>query len=407
VSTPTRIREVRVSLVWFERWGDVWSSANPALLEFLRTSDGYQKEFDDAIQETVIAPLNGQPIPESRLQPTGLTPPWPIKQPKSKQYPHWFWVFYLGKEPQNVTGQLALSKLAPLHTGFNAKIKAQSKWLSLIADDFIYPHGIGLVVMVVLKLDAGDFPSGGVQSGVAMRSVLQACNDELYDVTWNGKQPVAQRIPELADALLEDLHNRVLGPLAKHGERSKLPFITSGVVRGDTDSIATAPPEYGDVHRLLEGMSSLRKTWDKDKLAPMKDARLRVRRSAPDGDLLYHTSRGRTVWFPSSFTERRPFIRSGGCYHRNLALLQLQAEALLQVLAARRELINSQAKAPAFLEQMAKDAAHQLTLLYCSTDETYQSSSVRAYIDETPSQKKLLEDALADFGMDKLKYTPR
>ena len=412
---PTRIREVRISLVWFERWGDVWSSANPALLEFLRTSDGYQKEFDAAIQETVIAPLNGQPIPESRLQPTGLTPPWPIKplksknltQPKAKNYPHWFWVFYLGKQPQNVTGQLALSKLAPFHSGLNARIKPQSKWLSLIADGFIYPHGTGLILTVVLKLDSGDFPSGGVQTPVAMRSVLEACNDELYDVTWDGKQPVAQRLPELTDELLDDLHNRVLGPLAKPGERSTLPFVASGVVRGDTDLIATAPLEYGDVHQLLEGMSSLHKTWDTDTLAPMKDALLRVRRSAANGDLLYHTGRGRTVWFPSSFTKHGPFIRSAGCYHRNLTFLHLQAEALLQVLAARSDLIKNKAKVPPFLEQMAKDAAQQLSLLYGSTDETYQSSSVRAYLDETRSQKKLLDDALTDFGMDKLKYTPQ
>jgi hypothetical protein len=408
VSTLTRIRKVRVSFVWFERWGDVWSSVNPLLKEFLRTGDGYQKEFDDAIKETVIAPLNGQEIPDSRLESTALTPPWPVKQqPNSKKYPHWFWMFYLGKAPQNVTGQLALSKLAPFHVGFSAKIKPQSKWISLIADGFVYPHGVGLVLTVVLKLDTGDFPSGGVQTGVAMRSILHACNDELYDVTWNGKQPVAQRLPELTDALLDDLHNRMLGPGAKLGERSKLPFTTCGVVRGDTDLIATAPPENGDVHRMLQGTSSLRKTWDKDKLAPMKDALLRVRRSAPEGDLLYHTSRGRTVWFPSSFTEQRSFIRSAGCYHRNLTLLNLQAEALLQALAARSDLLKNKARVPPFLEQMAKDGAQQLSLLYGSTDETYQSSSVRAYLDETPSQKKLVDDALADFGMDKLKYIPR
>jgi hypothetical protein len=246
-----------------------------------------------------------------------------------------------------------------------------------------------------------------VQTGVAMRSVLHACNDEPYDVTWNGRPPVAQQLPELTVALLDDLHDRVLGPAAKPGERSKLPFTASGVVRGDTDLIATAPPENGDVHRLLQGMSSLRKSWDKDKLAPMKEALLRVRRSAPDGDLLYHTSRGRAVWFPSSFTEQRSFIRSSGCYHRNLTLLVLQAEALLQLLAARRDLVKNKAKVPPFLEQMAKDAAQQLSLLYGSTDETYQSSSVRAYLDETSSQKKLLDDALAGFGMDKLKYKPQ
>ena len=408
MSTPTRIREIRVSFVWFERWGDIWSPVNATVKEFLRTGDGYQKEFDDAIKETVIGPLNGQEIPDSRLGPSGLTPPWPIKQQaSSKKYPHWFWVFYLGKAPQNVSGQLALSKLAPFHVGFDAKVKPRSKWISVIADGFVYPHGTGLVLTVVVKLDSGDFPSSGVQTGVAMRNILQACNTELYDVTWNGKKTVEQRLPELTDALLDDLHNRMVGPGAHLGERSKLPFTTSGVVRGDTDLIGTAPPEQGDVHKMLQGASNLHKNWDKDKLTPMKDAALRVRRSAPDGDLLYHTSRGRTVWFPSSFTERKSFIRSAGCYHRNLTLLHLQAEALLQVLAARSDLLKNKADVPPFLEQMAKDAARELSLLYGSTDETYQSSSVRAYLDETPSQKKLVDDALADLGMEKLKYVPR
>lgn len=408
MSTPTRIREVRVSFVWFEQWGDVWSSASLTLKEFLRTGDGYQKEFDDAIKETVIDPLNGQQIPDSRLEPTALTPPWPIKQqPTSKKYPHWFWVFYLGKEPRNVTGRLALCKLAPFHVGFDAKIKPQSKWIGAIADGFVYPHGVGLVLTVVLRLETGNFPAGGVQTGVAMRSILDACNNELYDLTWNGKQPVSQRIPELADALLDDLHNRMLGPGSNLGERSKLPFTISGVVRGDTDLIVTSPPENGDVHRMLQGASTLRKSWGNDKLTAMKDALLRVRHTAPAGDLLYHTGRGRTVWFPSSFTEQRSFVRSAGCYHRNLTMLHLQTEALLQVLAVRSDLVKNKAKVPPFLEQMAKDGAQQLSLLYGSTDETYQSSSVRAYLDETASQKKLVEDTLADFGMEKLKYVQR
>lgn len=77
------------------------------------------------------------------------------------------------------------------------------------------------------------------------------------------------------------------------------------------------------------------------------------------------------------------------------------------MLAASSDLLKNKAKVPPFLAQMAKDGAQQLSLLYGSTDETYQSSSVRAYLDETPSQKKLVDDALADFGMEKLKYTPR
>jgi hypothetical protein len=400
VSTQTRIREARVSFVWFERWGDIWGSTKPIAMEFLRSADGYTKEFDQAIKDTVTGPLADQEIPAARLEPDALTPPWPVQS----DYPHWFWIRYLGKAPQNVDGQLALSKLAPFHAGFPASIKPQSKWIGIIADGFVYPHGIGLVLTLILTLDRDQWPSGGVQSGVAARSALQAYNDELYNVAWNGGEPVTQRFSELADALLDHLHDQVLGPGTKAGERTRTPFVLSAVVRGDTDSIAKPPPEFGDVHRMLQAISSLRKTWENDKLTPLKDALLRVRRSAPEGDLLYHTSRGRAVWFPSSFAEKRPFIRSSGCYHSNLALLHLQTEALLQALAVRRDLLDKGVKVPDLLIQIAKDAVQQLSSLYSSDDSSYQSSSVRVYLDDTPSQKQLVNTTLGNYGLDALKY---
>lgn len=201
----TRIREVRLSFVRFERWGDIWSAANPIALELLRSADGYTKEFDQAIQDTVIGPLNDQPIPPSRLEPTALTPPWPITKPK---YSHWFWVYYLGKNPENVDGQLALAKLAPFHTGFTATIKPHSKWIGAIADGFIYPYGVGLILTLVAYLDRDT--KGGLQSGLAMSKLLEASSEELYDITWNGAPPIAKKVPELADALLDRLRAQAI-----------------------------------------------------------------------------------------------------------------------------------------------------------------------------------------------------
>jgi hypothetical protein len=76
-----------------------------------------------------------------------------------------------------------------------------------------------------------------------------------------------------------------------------------------------------------------------------------------------------------------------GCYHRNLGLLHWQAEALLQALAARRDLLDKDVKVPDLLAQIAKDAVQQLSNLYSSGDTSYRSSSVRAYLDESPGQK--------------------
>ncbi len=403
MSTQTRIRETRISFIWFERLGDIWSSPSTIAMTFLRSADGYAKELDKAIKDTVSRPLADPEIQAPRLKAETLSLPWQVKQSKD---PHWFWIHYLGKDPKNVDGQWALNKLTPFHTRFPISIKPHSKWIGIIADGFVYPHGIGLVLTLVLRFDRDPWPPGGVQSGDAARSALQAYYDELYKIAWNGGESVSRRFSELTDALLDHLHDQVLGSGANPGERTKIPFVLAAVVRGDTDSIAKPPPEFGDVHRMLQGMSGLRKTWENDKLSPLQEAHLRVRRSAPDGDLLYHTSRGRAVWFPSSFTEKRAYIRSSGCYHRNLTLLHLQTEALLQALAVRRALLDKGVKVPDLLAQIAKDGAQQLSSMYRSDDASYRSSSVRAYLDETPSEKKLVNNTLESYGLEALKYEP-
>ncbi len=390
-----RIREVRVSFVWFERWGDIWSAAAPIQMEFLRSAGGFAKEFDQRKQD-----------------PTSLTPPWPLKAP---QYQHWFWYFYLGRDPKNLTGALALRKLTPLRAAIPAKIRAQNKWIAVMADGFIYPHCIALVPTLRLFFDREDWPQEGLQTGLAMQNVWLASNEELYEVTWNGAKAAPAPLSGVVDTLLDHLRERVLGEGAAAGERTKLPFSVTSVVRGDTESIQSKPPDQGDVHRLLQGLCSLRKSWKDDKLAPLKvrirdgddGALLRVRGSAPDGHLLYHTDRGRAVWFPASFTAKGAFERSAGCYHRNLTLLHLQTEALLHALAARRDLLDSGAKVPELVDRIAKDAALLLSDIYSSGDETYRSSSARAYLDEMPSRKKLVNDALAEYKKDALKYEPR
>lgn len=404
MSIPTRMQEVRISLVWFERWGDIWSAANPIAMEFLRTADAYQKKFDEVVQQTVLGPLDGKPIPESMLEATALTPPWPIRQSK---HPQKFWIRYLGKNPENVDGQLALSKVAPFHIGFPVTIKPGRKTIGLIADGFIYPHGAGLILTLVLFLDRGTNPSGGVQPSTALDSALQAYNQEQFTVTRNGGEPAPQKIVELKDNLFDYLREQVLGPGAKRGERSPEPLVAAAVIRGETDFLDAPPREGGDEHQMLQGLSTMRSTG-----APTeyKRALLRVRDSAPKGDLLYHTSTGRVVWFPSSFADNRPFIRSSGCYHHNLTLVHLQAEAMLRVLTTRKELLGKKATVPTMLEQLAQDAALQLSNLYKSDKQdnaTYYTSSVRAYLDDQPQEKKLVNDALKSFAMPELKYEPQ
>ena len=178
----TRIREVRLSLVWFERWNGV-DFKQPFALDCLRTVDGYSAEFDSALKDTVLGPQAGQEIPAARLEPEALTPPWPVK---GKRHKHWFWIYYLGKEPELLDGRFAFTKLTPFHTGFPADYKAKSQGLRLIADGYLYPHGIGLVLTLVLDLDHKPWPTGGVQTGVAAGQLIQSYYEEMFQVSWQG-----------------------------------------------------------------------------------------------------------------------------------------------------------------------------------------------------------------------------
>jgi hypothetical protein len=398
----TRIREVRVSFIWFERWGDIWSSANPISMEFLRSPAAYSQEFGQMIEETVKALADGKEVPAARLEATGLTPPWPFKNLK---YPQWFWVFYLGgKRPEQVDGASALRMVVPFRTGFPATIRAQRKAVALITDGFIYPHGIGLVLALRLFFDRAVWPKEGVQTSVAMRMALAASKEDLYNVAWNGTTQNSENLSSLADSLLNHLRGRVLGPGMTAAARTQIPFSVASVVRGDTDSIDNLPQENGDIHHLLNGLCTFSKSWDDDTPDLFRLALLRIRHRAPNGHLLYHTSRGRAVWFPASFTKTGTFNRAAGCFHRNLTMLHLETEALIEALTTRRDLLSKGAKLPDLLEQLATDAAEHLSTLYSSSDETYQSSSARTFLDETPSHKKLVNDTLTSYKKDTLKY---
>ena len=158
---------------------------------------------------------------------------------------------------------------------------------------------------------------------------------------------------------------------------------------------------------MLQAMSSLRKNWATQGLEPYANSCLRLRRSASPADLLYHTDRGRVVWFPSSFTLKKPFIRSSGCYHGNLTLLHLQTEALLQCVALRKDYVDRGA-VPEEATQLATYSVDAISNLYSSDDSSYRSSSVRAYLDETHSQKTMVESAMSDLktAQKELKYQP-
>ncbi len=382
---PTRIREVRITLAWFERLTGIWRAGAPVAMSFLQTPEAYAKQF-----ESVTAGGRGDT----------LTLPWPLE---SSQYRHWFWTYYLQRAPQTISGAEAFRQLVPLRSGFDCKMGCEKPWVSAIADAFYYPHGIGLVVTVKLFLDSDIWPKTGVSLETAVQKSIESWSDYQYNLTWASGPPLRGTMDLASRELMRHVRERVMAPQCPEGAGDPKPFSIAAVVRGNFDRPDQAPAAGGDLHEAMQGLCILRTPWQKVNLYPLKDAALRIRRSIPKGHFLYHSDRGRALWFPSYFAENaKARNRSIGCYQRNLTLLHLQTMSLIDVLRSQTDLAAAGGeKSPAMLAGMAAEAAQQLSALYASTQSTYRSSSPRAYIDEHPEIKTLVENALGR----KLTYT--
>ncbi len=400
------IRELRLSFTWFERWGDIWSGGKPIAMDFLRSASEYAKEFDRMMSETVQKVDAAEPVDASRLTATALNPPWPYTTP---QYRHWFWRYFLRVEPGGLSGNDAFQNLVPFQTRFPARIRSAKGWIRILTDGFVYPHGTGLAVTLRLYFDRGAWPIQGIALEEAVQNAVEAFTREVYEGTREDGSGTSGKtfkgnVDTLANILLDQLRTRVLGSMAPSGVRTARPFSVASVIRGDTNLIRTPPVEGGDVHVALQALGNLRDNWQNDNPEPFATSLLRRRQSAPKGHLLYRTSQGRTVWFPASFTSTERFCRKVGCYHRNLSLLHLQTEALIQALAARADMLARKNAVPEELKAICKLAATGLQTIYASEVDTYRSSSPRKYIDENPAVKRLVNDARKDFGLDALKY---
>ena len=73
--------------------------------------------------------------------------------------------------------------------------------------------------------------------------------------------------------------------------------------------------------------------WKNDALHPWDASTCLKIRHAPLSHVLYGLDRGRAVWFPDLFTKQGR-VHALGCYHRNLTLLSLQTESLVELMCA-------------------------------------------------------------------------
>lgn len=424
------IKEFRLSFIWFERLSTLLDgSVLTAPMAFLGAPDTFVKAFNDAREETIgvvekYRAQNPTPSPADPDYPrlmkawrkafyqhvnpllaasTALMPPWPYLE---ANYTHYFWLYYLRRNPNKIDGEIAWQYFVPLRTGFSAKIKASRPRDRVLVDGLLYPHGIAVIIMLGLQPEhgTGDDPESGMTLHRAVQRAVDARSKDSYDVRWDNGTPERLKLDGLAFRLLDHLRERTLGAGAPDGVRSINPFSIATIIRGSGVQSALPVPPNGDIHRALEALSTWHASWQTNQLHDLDKARLRLRFGHPKGHVLYHLERSRAVWFPDAFQSRHSFKRTLGCYHRNLTLLSLQTEAMIQMLRLRAGFKEAGAAVPDVLDVLAHSAADRLGILYGSNEDSYQSSSPRAYIDETKGLKQLINEARHDYVMQELHW---
>jgi hypothetical protein len=173
------------------------------------------------------------------------------------------------------------------------------------------------------------------------------------------------------------------------------------VVRGEGVDPGALPAEGGQVHRMLEAVTTWRPSWQHDDLRnlPLSQASLRIR-TAPPSHVLYGRERGRAVWFPALFTQKGGDLHSLSCYHRNLVLASLQVESLSGAISETAKQIGDGLPLSVGHRECARRAAGILGRLYGGVD-TYRSWSPRVHIEQN-GLVTVLNDVRDYFNMDPL-----
>ncbi len=263
-------------------------------------------------------------------------------------------------------------------------------------------HGIGLIVTIKIFLQRDPWPQKGVSLETAVNKAIESSSEYRFDLSWTAGGSAQGTLDVISRALRKHVRERVLGPDCPEGSGEVRPFSVAAIVSGAFDRPDEGLTQGPDWQHAMQALCNLRKPWQKANLYPLKDALLRIRRSVPSGHGLYHSDRGRALWFPANFSDQeKPRNRSAGCYQRNLTLLHLQLSSMIEALRSQADLVAGGEAVPPMLDTLAASAAQQLSALYGSTSGTYRSSSPRACIDEHADVKALVENALGR----KLSYT--
>ncbi len=403
-------KQFRVSFVWLRAFPDLINGSAPnAPMAFLGNQNDFAAHWDaaqddlaayvkkwNADNSALIEQAKADPSIRGKLlsaraaayraytsDPLHLTPPWDWMQ---ENYLHKFWDYYLNRDEEPlaaVRGADAWKALVPLRIVLPYKIRAP--WLNggIIVDGLLYPHAVGLAFMVNLteKKDGLRYPQ-------LMEQLFKLRENENFDVTLPDGTTSALKLDRLANRIMKDLLTRVFADAAPQTIALQDPLSVATFIHTLNVNPQLPIEDNSFPHRVLHGMSTWDPLWDDAKRAALPPiAALNLAYSDKGSTkIIYHSPRGRVVWFPHWFI--KPPGRGNhklSCYHRNLTLLVAQTEALALGAALAYPDVAAGKTPPDALKTFALNAAERARALYLRDIKefpTYHSASPKAQLDE-------------------------
>jgi hypothetical protein len=369
-----------------------------ASMAYLGQQIGFQNKFDE-LQSIVVARANNAAPGRSQkpvFKPGEPTVPW-LKR-------HHFWEYYLEKpkELSSVNGNQAWRYKVPLRVAFPAKALSILPPLThLNVEGYLYIHGVAVVIRVTI----GSSESIYLPLETMVNDALLIMTKSVFNVEWADQTRSAQPITlkQLAMQTLNYLATVVLGKHDGAGMHLCEPFTLTTVIRGnglDLDQLRTNfetklqqvnnPLEAQiavlepRVHQALDGLATWNLVWQDNVAHPSKEAVLNFRGAATQpGYIIYGLRHSRVIWFPSYFMDKTKDLHLLGCYHSNLTIGSLQTNSLLEFIHFANNWFANHSSLHPLDKEVVKRAVVLLSMLYCRTDNTYRSWSLRQQIESS------------------------
>jgi hypothetical protein len=359
VAGKLTVEKFKFSMIWVESnaylMGD--PSPVPAPMGFLGERTSYSCKFDQL----------------QHAKPKPIEPRQPWDNPKGQL----FWKYYLEKDDlSTLEGSKAWRFLIPFREKVPINVTMPGLEANTVAEMFLYPYGMGLVITITCEKRMGLTQL--VEHAYSLKK-----NDK-FIAQWDTGSTENVRMSGLAEACFKYIRKILTGSDTPNGNVGITPFTVFTVIKGRGVDSTSSLADFGEEHRILEAVTEWPPLWEKAFLLPLNSGRIPIASYSPASHILYGRKRGRAIWFPAAFTERRRESCSLSCYHRNIVLASLQVESLCSLATmTAHELKNGNSNTLRIMHrECARLAVGILGRMYGGNDNTYRSMSAKYQIQQ-------------------------